>query len=139
MGCLFFSSLRVNCCARLVDIINALTLSNGRPKVPILLLVIRTLITRMVSLGRYLVTLFSGGEDGIVCVWKLSHLISTSYMYLGISTDDTFNSKTDPRYTFSDHSIQITDLYIGSGGLRARLFTASADKSCKVSMFSSQR
>lgn len=76
--------------------------------------------------------LYSGGEDGLVCVWKFSHLVSANYMYLGIKSSDGANS-VKPVYTFSHHSIRITDLFVGGGGLRARLFTASADKTCKVS------
>lgn len=79
---------------------------------------------------------FSGGEDGLVCVWRLSHLAIANYMYLGIVSSESSKSQVTPRYTFSDHSIKITDLYVGIGELRARLFTASDDKTCKVSFSS---
>ncbi|XP_065221153.1 WD repeat-containing protein 18 [Planococcus citri] len=73
----------------------------------------------------------TGGEDGLVCVWKLSVLISANFMYMGIKSDEQ-SSQVESRYTFSDHSIRINDLYVGSGGQRARLYTASADKTCKI-------
>lgn len=53
-------------------------------------------------------------------------------MYMGIKSSDSTKSQTEARYTFSDHSIKITDLFVGRGGQRTRLFTASVDKTCKV-------
>lgn len=63
----------------------------------------------------------SAGHDGMVFVWSLTRVLS-------------FNSDEDiyPLYTFSDHALPITDMYIGEGGIRANLVTVSLDRTCKI-------
>ena len=36
------------------------------------------------------------------------------------------------RHVWSDHSLPVTDIHCGSGGLRCRVATASLDQTCKV-------
>ena len=42
------------------------------------------------------------------------------------------NEGAEPRYSWTNHTLPITDVYIGHGGCRARVATASRDKSVKV-------
>lgn len=39
------------------------------------------------------------------------------------------------RHVWSDHSLSVTDIHCGSGGLRCRVATASLDQTCKVRVF----
>lgn len=39
---------------------------------------------------------------------------------------------SEPVYTFSDHSLPVTDVYAGPGGMKARLFTTSLDQTVKI-------
>ena len=38
----------------------------------------------------------------------------------------------EPLHTFNKHSLSVTDVHVGAGGVCARVFTASLDKTCKV-------
>ncbi|KAJ9590239.1 hypothetical protein L9F63_016626 [Diploptera punctata] len=67
----------------------------------------------------------SGGEDGCVLVWALAYLISEN-------VGDIVFGHTEPRYMFSDHALPVKDLYVGHGGIRARLISVSADRTCKL-------
>lgn len=60
-----------------------------------------------------------GGQDGIVTVWSLAALAC-----------DT--SKAEPKYTFSDHSLPVSDIVITAGVNRVRLISVSADRMCKI-------
>lgn len=64
----------------------------------------------------------SGGHDGQVIVWSLSAAVGNSF--------DT--EAVEPLHSFSDHALPVTDLWIGSGGMRALLVTVSMDRTCKV-------
>ncbi|KAG8227108.1 hypothetical protein J437_LFUL001651 [Ladona fulva] len=69
----------------------------------------------------------SASEDGSVIIWPLCKVVSM--------TQDIFRSISDsaePRYTFSDHSLAVTNIFIGKGGMRARLVTASLDGTSKI-------
>ncbi|XP_069686456.1 WD repeat-containing protein 18-like isoform X1 [Periplaneta americana] len=67
----------------------------------------------------------SGGEDALVLVWSLAYLLSNN-------GGDVIGGQTEPRHVFSDHSLPVKDLYLGPGGIRARLISVSVDKTCKV-------
>jgi len=38
----------------------------------------------------------------------------------------------EPRYSWTNHTLPVTDIHVGCGGCRARVATASRDKSVKV-------
>jgi len=42
------------------------------------------------------------------------------------------NEGVEPRYSWTSHTLPVTDVHIGCGGCRARVATASCDKSVKV-------
>ena len=67
----------------------------------------------------------SGGEDGLVLVWPLAYLVSEN-------VGDLVNGHTEPRYVFSDHALPVRDLYVGHGGIRARMISVSLDRTCKL-------
>lgn len=64
----------------------------------------------------------SGGQDGQVIVWSLSSAVGNSYQTEAI----------EPLHSFSDHALPVTDMWIGSGGMRALLVTSSTDRTCKI-------
>lgn len=67
----------------------------------------------------------SGGEDGLVLVWPLAYLISNN-------GGEIISGQNEPRHVFSDHSLPVRDLYVGPGGMRARLISVSMDRTCKL-------
>lgn len=64
----------------------------------------------------------SAGQDGQVIVWSLSAAIGNSYQTEAI----------EPLHSFSDHALPVTDLWIGTGGMRALIVTVSTDRTCKI-------
>lgn len=65
----------------------------------------------------------SAGQDGMMLVWKLSSILTAT----GYS-----NQETVPLYSFSDHTLPITDIFIGKGGMRALTATVSLDRTCRI-------
>lgn len=64
----------------------------------------------------------SAGQDGMALVWNLGTVIAN-----GVSATDVA-----PTYTFSDHALPVSDVYIGHGGMHAYLVTVSLDRSCRI-------
>lgn len=64
----------------------------------------------------------SAGHDGMLLVWKLSSVIA-----FGSNSSDA-----TPLYSFSDHALPISDIYLGKGGMRAFLISVSLDRTCKL-------
>ncbi|XP_060199419.1 protein ROOT INITIATION DEFECTIVE 3 [Lycium barbarum] len=67
--------------------------------------------------------LISGSEDGSVRVWSLIMIF-----------DDVLRGKAKQpyEYSFSEHSLKVTDVVIGYGGANAIIVSASEDRTCKV-------
>ncbi|KAK4722754.1 hypothetical protein R3W88_012987 [Solanum pinnatisectum] len=67
--------------------------------------------------------LISGSEDGSVRVWSLIMVF-----------DDLLRGKARQPYefSFSEHSLKVTDVVIGYGGANAIIVSASEDRTCKV-------
>ncbi|CAN4122664.1 unnamed protein product [Withania somnifera] len=67
--------------------------------------------------------LISGSEDGSVRVWSLIMVF-----------DDLLREKARQpyEYSFSEHSLKVTDVVVGYGGANAILVSASEDRTCKV-------
>ncbi|KAI8368005.1 WD40-repeat-containing domain protein [Choanephora cucurbitarum] len=69
-------------------------------------------------------TLLTASEDAAVNVWLLSHLIEP--------TED-LAMRPSPLYSWSDHTLPVTDIHIGYGQLSgARVCTASLDHTVKL-------
>ncbi|GLH02792.1 Protein will die slowly [Gryllus bimaculatus] len=71
----------------------------------------------------------SGGQDGMVIVWPLAYLVSCNASELLPLMEA---GQPEPRYTFSDHSLPVTDLYVGHGGCQALIASVSGDHTCKI-------
>ncbi|XP_009796052.1 protein ROOT INITIATION DEFECTIVE 3 [Nicotiana tabacum] len=67
--------------------------------------------------------LISGSEDGSVRVWSLIMVF-----------DDLLREKARQpyEYSFSEHSLKVTDVVTGYGGANAIVVSASEDRTCKV-------
>lgn len=65
----------------------------------------------------------SAGQDGLMLVWKLSSVL----------TNSAYDNKDPvPLYSFSDHTLPITDIAIGIGGMRALVASVSLDRGCRI-------
>lgn len=62
----------------------------------------------------------SAGLDGSVLVWNLPQVICNG------------DNNQEPLYSFNDHGLSVTDVHIGSGGIRSYLYSVSLDRTCKV-------
>uniref|UniRef100_A0A5B7BLE7 Uncharacterized protein n=1 Tax=Davidia involucrata TaxID=16924 RepID=A0A5B7BLE7_DAVIN len=67
--------------------------------------------------------LISGAEDGCVRVWSLIMIF-----------DDLRREEAGHlyEYSFSEHTLRVTDIVTGSGGCNAIIVSASEDRTCKV-------
>ncbi|KAG0355698.1 Pre-rRNA-processing protein ipi3 [Podila minutissima] len=66
--------------------------------------------------------LFSGSEDAVVHVWMLTSLL-----------DDSLTDSPAPHYSWTDHTLSITDIQCGIGRFHgARVVTSSLDHTCKL-------
>ncbi|KAI9469920.1 MAG: quinon protein alcohol dehydrogenase-like superfamily [Benjaminiella poitrasii] len=75
-------------------------------------------------------TLFTASEDAAVNVWLVAHLVQP------MNADDTMSGtggRPAPLYSWSDHTLPVTDVFVGSGTLSgARVCTASQDHTVKL-------
>lgn len=55
--------------------------------------------------------------------------------YVSSMNSSTGSHSSLTRHVWSDHSLSVTDIHCGSGGLRCRVVTASLDQTCKVRVF----
>lgn len=65
--------------------------------------------------GTYLI---SGAQDGMVHAWQFLVLVA------GVSSV--------PCHTWSDHTLAVTGIYVGTGGRKATIFTVGQDRSLKI-------
>ncbi|XP_062539800.1 WD repeat-containing protein 18-like [Armigeres subalbatus] len=63
----------------------------------------------------------SAGHDGMVLVWSLSQVVR-------VFQKQSFSAF----YSFSDHALPVTDLYVGKGGMKALFCSVSSDRTCKI-------
>ena len=73
--------------------------------------------------GAHLIT---ASNDATVKVWRTSDLVRR-----GGSAELT-GTTAPARHTWSDHSLPVTDVFCGYGGIGSRVVTASKDCSCKL-------
>lgn len=64
----------------------------------------------------------SAGHDGLLLVWKLSSVLIATMNY----------KEAAPLQTFSNHTLPITDIHVGNGGMRAMVASVSLDRSCRI-------
>ncbi|KAI1312296.1 Pre-rRNA-processing protein ipi3 [Mortierella claussenii] len=66
--------------------------------------------------------MFSGSEDAVVHVWTVNSLL-----------DDSQTDSPAPHYSWTDHTLSITDVQCGIGRFHgARVVTSSLDHTCKL-------
>ncbi|KAF9950753.1 Pre-rRNA-processing protein ipi3 [Mortierella alpina] len=66
--------------------------------------------------------MFSGSEDAVVHVWMVNSLL-----------DDSQTDSPAPHYSWTDHTLSITDIQPGVGRFHgARVLTSSLDHTCKL-------
>jgi pre-rRNA-processing protein IPI3 len=86
--------------------------------------------------------LVSGGDDSVVSVWSVDDLVDVSSSSGGGGAGRGGGAAGDvvrERHSWSDHSQAVTALHVGHGGARARVFTASLDRTARVfEVFSKQ-
>ncbi|CAG2174906.1 unnamed protein product [Oppiella nova] len=70
----------------------------------------------------------SGGDDGLAFVWSLGHSIG----YNEFDVNDSISSQREPLFKWSDHTMAITDVHIGLGGIEAYCMTCSTDQTCRI-------
>jgi len=68
--------------------------------------------------------LISASHDATVRVWRVSELFQRLHAAIP--------GAAVPWHTWSDHTLPVTDIHCGFGGLNARVVTSSKDCSCKV-------
>ncbi|KAK3908399.1 WD repeat-containing protein 18 [Frankliniella fusca] len=66
----------------------------------------------------------SGGEDGVVAVWRISNLVSQE------------GAQLDTVYSFADHFLGVKDIHVGLGK-HVRISSVSLDGSCRIYDFDS--
>ena len=81
--------------------------------------------------------LFSGGEDGIILVWRFPLVVSTGYMsqLRLLSVPQSVQHKCNEarlKLTLAEHALPITALVAGLGGARGLLYSAAADLTCRI-------
>lgn len=62
----------------------------------------------------------SAGEDGMVCIWSINHLVAHD------------NVRLEAIHSFSDHYLAVKDVVVGNGGSQSRMVSVSVDGSCRV-------
>ncbi|KAI9264687.1 quinon protein alcohol dehydrogenase-like superfamily [Helicostylum pulchrum] len=73
--------------------------------------------------------LLTGSEDAAVNVWLLAHLINP----VSAEGYEDITARPAPLYSWSDHTLPVSDIYIGHGSLSgARVCTASSDHTVKL-------
>lgn len=65
----------------------------------------------------------TAAHDGMLLVWKLASVLAVN---------SNISQQVTPLYSFSDHALPITDIYISKGGMRAWLASVSLDRTCKI-------
>jgi len=69
--------------------------------------------------GGFVIT---GGDDALVHVWNIATLVDQGNQGAAVK----------PEATFTDHSLPVTSIACGSGGVGGYVFTGSLDLTCKI-------
>lgn len=71
--------------------------------------------------------LLSGGEDTAAHCWTLMELLDAEAHQPGMQ-----QQPINPRHSWSQHTLPVTDIHVGAGQLNAIAITASLDRTCRV-------
>jgi len=72
---------------------------------------------------------FSAGADGQVLCWSLATVLSRRTLP-GLPSGQV--GKPEPKWSWREHALPVTDMHISSGGLQGKLFSVSRDQTCKA-------
>jgi pre-rRNA-processing protein IPI3 len=79
--------------------------------------------------------IITGGEDGIINLWLISDIINfdknKDHQQIE-ETNNLYKNTIKPFHSFNQHSLPITNLIMGLGGINGRLISTSLDRTCKV-------
>ncbi|EEY54472.1 WD domain-containing protein, putative [Phytophthora infestans T30-4] len=70
--------------------------------------------------------LVTAGEDALVHVWRHVDLLDEP------DAASSFQQGFAPVVSFTDHVRPVTSLHVGLGGVKARIYTSSLDRTCKI-------
>ncbi|GAX86274.1 hypothetical protein CEUSTIGMA_g13686.t1 [Chlamydomonas eustigma] len=71
--------------------------------------------------------LFSGAQDTLACVWLLAELLDVA-----VDSSDPSYHRPQPLYSWSDHTLPVTSIHVGSGEATAIVATCSLDRTAKI-------
>ncbi|RLN82595.1 hypothetical protein BBJ28_00003768 [Nothophytophthora sp. Chile5] len=77
--------------------------------------------------------LVTAGEDALVHVWRLVDLLDEP------DVTSSFQQGVTPAVSFTDHVLPVTAVHVGLGGVNARIYTSSLDRTCKIWTLSSSQ
>jgi pre-rRNA-processing protein IPI3 len=67
--------------------------------------------------------LLSGGDDAVLSVWPVVDLVDV---------DDTSDAAVREFHSWTDHLLGVTSVHVGRGGVQARVFSASLDRTARI-------
>jgi pre-rRNA-processing protein IPI3 len=77
--------------------------------------------------------IITAGEDAVVHVWRLMDVLDEP------DVSSSFQQGLSPLVSWTNHVLPVTSIHVGLGGVNARVFTSSLDRTCKIwSLNSSQ-
>ncbi|KAJ0398846.1 hypothetical protein ATCC90586_001373 [Pythium insidiosum] len=68
----------------------------------------------------------TAGEDAVVHVWRLADVLDEPDL------SSSFQQGLTPLVSWTDHVLPVTSIHVGLGGVNARVFTSSLDRTCKI-------
>ncbi|DBA01855.1 TPA: hypothetical protein N0F65_006003 [Lagenidium giganteum] len=75
----------------------------------------------------------TAGEDAVVHVWRLMDILDEP------DVTSSYQQGLSPVVSWTDHVLPVTSIHAGLGGVNARIYTSSLDRTCKIwSLASSQ-
>jgi pre-rRNA-processing protein IPI3 len=70
--------------------------------------------------------LITAGEDAVVNVWRLMDILDETDLASG------FQQGITPLVSWTDHVLPVTSIHVSLGGVNARIYTSSLDRTCKI-------
>ncbi|TMW69654.1 hypothetical protein Poli38472_001810 [Pythium oligandrum] len=68
----------------------------------------------------------TAGEDAVVHVWRLMDILDEP------DVTASFQQGLTPLVSWTDHVLPVTSIHVGLGGVNARVYTSSLDRTCKI-------
>lgn len=68
----------------------------------------------------------TAGEDAVVHVWRLMDILDEP------DVTASYQQGLTPVVSWTDHVLPVTSIHVGLGGVNARVYTSSLDRTCKI-------